>query len=173
MGRGRLIMSINVDKLCRLNGLLDGKLSMVAKAKIVADGAFSPIIVHFRKLNQNEYKAVVMVDIEPDYEVPIPTDEIKTMGQARDEILAWPKDIVSFDPDIDEVLRRHYMRERSKVKVTAEENATMKCNDNANEKNVVKFTDEENVTTKSNVTANEKIIVKANRKQMKKAVVKT
>ncbi|KAM7277369.1 hypothetical protein ACFE04_019235 [Oxalis oulophora] len=137
-----------------LNGLLDGKLTMVAKEKIVADGAFSPAMVHFRKLNQNEYKVVVMVDVEPDYEVPIPTNEIKIIGQARDGFLAWPKDMVSFDPDVDEVLRRHYMHERSKVKVTVEENAITKRNENASRKNVVKFTDEENATTKSNKDEN-------------------
>ncbi|KAM7273086.1 hypothetical protein ACFE04_027750 [Oxalis oulophora] len=92
-GGSKSKQSINIDKLCRLSGLLDGKLTKVAKAKIVADGAFSPAMVHFRKLNQNEYKVVVMVDVEPDYEVPIPTDEIKTVGQTCDGFLAWSKDL--------------------------------------------------------------------------------
>ncbi|KAM7276731.1 hypothetical protein ACFE04_018597 [Oxalis oulophora] len=102
---GRHSMSINVDNLCRLNGLLDGKLTMVAKAKIVTDGAFSPAMVHFRKLNQNEYKVVVMVDIEPDYEVPIPTNEIKTVGQARDGFKHC--ELKTLDVDLDQPFSKH------------------------------------------------------------------
>ncbi|KAM7259941.1 hypothetical protein ACFE04_015682 [Oxalis oulophora] len=107
-----LTQPTNDDNICHLHGRLNGKLILVAKGRIVADGAELGVVIHFKKLNKDDFKVVITCEVEPDFEVPLATEEIKTMAEALHSFLAWPKKLLTFDPYLDEEVKKHFERQR-------------------------------------------------------------
>ncbi|KAM7260500.1 hypothetical protein ACFE04_011173 [Oxalis oulophora] len=122
-----------LKKICRLQGRLNGKLILVAKGRIVADGAEPGVVVHFKKLNKDEFKVVITCEVELDFEVSLPTEEIKTVAEALHGFLAWPKKLVTFDLYLDEEVKKHLERQRMNENKKTNE----KAKDNASPSSIV------------------------------------
>ncbi|KAM7266130.1 hypothetical protein ACFE04_019514 [Oxalis oulophora] len=123
-----------------------GRLRLVAKGRIAVDGANSSELVHFRKLKPDEYKVIITLDVELDVEIPIPTEDIKTVQQARDIYVAWPKELVTFDRDLDEPIRKYHARNNRKLAEKNKEVQVRKSTEKAKSKASSQQLSESNAT---------------------------
>ncbi|KAM7265227.1 hypothetical protein ACFE04_002910 [Oxalis oulophora] len=95
------------EKLCLLYAFVDGVRNIVAIGRVVADSATNNEVVHFRVLSSSNYKVEVKFAIIGSAKVPIPGGEIELVREAVQSFIAWPKELVSFDKSVDELLIDH------------------------------------------------------------------
>ncbi|KAM7265599.1 hypothetical protein ACFE04_003282 [Oxalis oulophora] len=95
------------EKNCLLYALVDGIRNIVAIGRVVADGAATNEIVHFKELSGSKYKVEIKFEIIGSAKVPIPGGEIELVREAVHSFIAWPKELVSFDKIVDELLIDH------------------------------------------------------------------
>ncbi|KAM7280250.1 hypothetical protein ACFE04_007384 [Oxalis oulophora] len=107
-----------LEKNCLLYALVDGIRSIVAIGRVVADGAATNEVVHFKVLSSNNYKVEVKFEIIGSAKVPTPGGEIELVREAVNSFVAWPKELVSFDKIVDELLIDHLSKlDKGKIKL--------------------------------------------------------